>query len=367
MKIVLFLLVYIHLFAHQSSLALLHVEVNDNKIIGSYKLAIRDANILVNLDTNFDSKITWSEVLASTPLLEKKIKDNIMFLQKANSCALHVKSPLVDKLATNSYLHFDFESTCKENIEQLNVTYTMLFDKDLTHKAYMSIRHNALNTSTLFSEDIPSRSIDLSSVSKFDTFVEFIKEGVIHIFIGIDHILFLLALLLPSVLILKDGRWSVNNSFAHTISNVIKVVTAFTLAHSITLSLSILGYISLDSWIIESIIALSVVLAALNNISGVIQGRMWVLVFAFGLIHGMGFASVLNELALTPESKFVALVGFNIGVELGQLCIVLLFVPLIFSLRKQSFYKPLFLYTGSFSIVIMGLIWMAERVGDGLV
>ena len=100
---------------------------------------------------------------------------------------------------------------------------------------------------------------------------------------------------------------------------MLKVVTAFTLAHSITLSLAALQVISLPSRLVESTIALSVVVAALNNLRGTIERRRWVMAFVFGLIHGFGFASVLADLGLPQGALVLALVGFNLGVELGQM------------------------------------------------
>jgi hydrogenase/urease accessory protein HupE len=237
-----------------------------------------------------------------------------------------------------------------------------MFSKDENHKAYMSIKHQSNTINTLFSKEVLSKNIQLNNSSYFSSFIEFIKEGIVHIFIGIDHILFLVALLLPSVFILQNRKWRPNNSLKITLIHVLKIVTAFTIAHSITLSLSILGLISLESWLIESLIAFSVILAGINNIFPRIEKKIWILVFIFGLIHGMGFASVLNELELANHSKFITLLGFNIGVELGQIFIVATIVPLIYLLRNRPFYQPFILKFGSFLIVLMGIIWFYERV-----
>ena len=114
-----------------------------------------------------------------------------------------------------------------------------------------------------------------------------------------------------------------------------KVVTAFTVAHSITLSLAALGVISLPSRLVESAIAASVVLAALNNVCPVVYGGRWIIAFCFGLIHGFGFASVLTDLGLPQDSLLLALVAFNLGVELGQLAIVAVFLPIAYALRGR--------------------------------
>jgi hypothetical protein len=230
------------------------------------------------------------------------------------------------------------------------------------HKAYMNITLNGNSQNTLFSEDKLEVFIDLKEFSLWSTFYEFIEQGIIHIFIGIDHILFLVALLLPSVLFMREKKWQANSSLKSTFLNVLKIVTAFTVAHSITLTLTILGFISLSSWLVESFIAFSVIVAAINNFRGSIEKRLWILVFIFGLIHGMGFASVLMDLELQERSLTTALLGFNLGVELGQIAIVSLFLPFIYVFRNQQWYVPVILYFGSFLIVIMGFVWLLERI-----
>ena len=142
------------------------------------------------------------------------------------------------------------------------------------------------------------------------------------------------------------------------------MVTAFTLAHSITLSLAVLGLVSLPSRVVESSIAASVLLAALNNVWPVFHGRRWMVAFAFGLLHGFGFASVLVDLGLPQGALAVALAGFNVGVELGQLTIVAVFLPLAYALRRSLFYRRAVLVGGSLLIALLAGVWLAERALD---
>ena len=198
--------------------------------------------------------------------------------------------------------------------------------------------------------------------SAFEQFIVFTWEGVWHIWIGIDHILFLVALLLPSVLRLENGKWVPVSNFKDAFYNVLKVVTAFTLAHSVTLSLAALNIVTLPSKFVESVIAFSVVLAALNNIFPMVSDRVWAVALGFGFIHGFGFANVLADLELPTGTLAVALLSFNIGVELGQLAIVLVFFPIIFVLRQQAFYQPIKLRLGSAIIGLIATLWIFDRV-----
>ena len=191
---------------------------------------------------------------------------------------------------------------------------------------------------------------------------DYFKDGVWHIWIGFDHILFLLALLLPAVLYRTRQRWQAVASFRPALIDVLKIVTAFTLAHSITLTLATLGVVTLPAHLVESAIAASVVLSALNSVFPVFEGKRWVVAFAFGLIHGFGFASVLADLGLPQDALLLALVGFNLGVEGGQLAIVSAFLPLAYYLRDTLFYRRVVLFAGSILIMLLASVWLVERV-----
>ena len=142
---------------------------------------------------------------------------------------------------------------------------------------------------------------------------------------------------------------------------MLKIATAFTLAHSITLTLATLSVVALPSRLVESAIAASVVLAALNNIWPLFHGRRALVAFAFGLIHGCGFASVLCDLGLPKSALLLSLVGFNLGVEIGQIAIVSLFLPLAFLSRNSVIYRRGILGAGSFMIALVALVWLMER------
>ncbi|MGH6842163.1 MAG: HupE/UreJ family protein, partial [Methylocella sp.] len=135
---------------------------------------------------------------------------------------------------------------------------------------------------------------------------------------------------------------------------------AFTVAHSITLSLATLQLVSLPARISESAIAMSVVLAALNNLFPIVRGRRWVVAFCFGLIHGFGFASVLTDLGLPSGVLALALVGFNLGVEAGQIAIVAIFLPAAYRLRRTWLYRSVVLAGGSSAIVAVAALWFVE-------
>jgi hypothetical protein len=187
------------------------------------------------------------------------------------------------------------------------------------------------------------------------------KEGMIHIWTGYDHVLFLFALLLPSVLRREKNSWVAVRELRPALVDVLRVVTAFTVAHSITLSLAALDVVTLPSRIVESVIAASVVAAAANNLYPVLRHDRWMAAFVLGLMHGFGFSSTLKDLDLPRSNLLLTLFGFNLGVEVGQIAIVLTFVPVAFLARRTTGYRRLALVGGSMAILAVAAIWLVER------
>jgi len=146
--------------------------------------------------------------------------------------------------------------------------------------------------------------------------------------------------------------------------DLVKVVTAFTLAHSITLSLAVFNIVKLPSQLVESAIAFSIIVVALNNLRPVFTDARWRLAFGFGLLHGFGFANVLIDLGLSSSSMIVSLLGFNLGVEMGQIALVALVFPFAASLRHTAVYRRWIFSGGSSAAVLIASIWMFERVFD---
>jgi HupE / UreJ protein len=254
---------------------------------------------------------------------------------------------------------------CASLTTSLKAKYSLLFDVDPTHRGLVQWiapgNTDAQAQALVFGNESGEQQLALKPPGPWETLRQYIIDGVWHIWIGYDHILFLLALLLPAVLIRRDGQWAPAPGIGGAAKEVLKVVTAFTLAHSITLSLAVLGVISLPSRIVESAIAASVIFAALSNLRGAVELKRWVMAFVFGLIHGFGFASVLVDLGLPTNALVLALVGFNVGVEIGQLAIVAVFLPLAFWLRRTRFYQVAVLKGGSLIVALLATWWLVQR------
>ncbi|WP_136420089.1 HupE/UreJ family protein [Herbaspirillum sp. ST 5-3] len=350
--------------AHKPSDSYLSLNVADRHVEGQWAIALRDLDFAIGLDQDGDSAITWNEVLAKQNDIERTALSRLVLSQRGATCQLGPTTLLADNYSDGAYAVLRFVGNCDGAIDTLDIRYTLLFDIDPQHKGLLKIDHAGRLLTGIFSAERPSQSFSLNAGNRLNTVVDYTKNGVWHIWIGFDHILFLLSLLLPAVLLCQNRQWQPSPDFKSSLVDVLKIVTAFTVAHSMTLTLAALQIVSLPSRLVESAIAASVALAAVNNVIPLFRGRRWLAALIFGLVHGFGFASVLTDLGLPRSSLLLALVSFNVGVELGQLGIVLLFLPLAHLLRTTLFYRRVLLPGGSVAISVIGTVWLLERALD---
>ncbi|MET0962923.1 MAG: HupE/UreJ family protein [Noviherbaspirillum sp.] len=350
--------------AHKPSDSYLTLIVEDNRVAGQWDIALRDLDFAIGLDTNADGAITWGELRSRRKEIDAYALSRLQISGAGQACALRATAHLVDDHTDGAYAVLRFAADCPVVAGNMQVGYQLFFDIDPQHKGLLRLQYQGASITGIFGPENASQQFALEKPSRLRQFLDYLREGVWHIWIGYDHILFLLALLLPAVVVRRARRWRPVTAFRPAFWSVLKIVTAFTGAHSITLTLATLGVISLPSRWVESTIAASVVIAALNNLFPLFPERRWMMAFLFGLIHGFGFASVLTDLGLPQDALVLALVGFNVGVEIGQLAIVAAFLPLIYLLRGTWVYSRLMLTGGSALIAILAAIWFAERAFD---
>jgi hypothetical protein len=346
---------------HKPSDSYLVVSGEGNVVRGQWDIALRDLDFAIGLDSNGNGEITWGELRARHADIDAYALARLRIGLDGAACAAHVTDHLVDNHTDGAYAVMRFEAPCAGPGGVLLLAYSLFADIDPQHKGLLRLEFDGATRTAIFSPEAAEQRFELTKPSRITQFFDYGREGVWHIWIGFDHILFLLSLLLPAVLVITRDRWQSVERFKPAFWDVLKIVTAFTVAHSITLSLAALGVISLPTRLTESMIALSVVLAALNNIFPLFQGRRWMVAFGFGLIHGFGFASVLADLGLPRDALLLALVGFNLGVETGQLAIVAVFLPLSYALRGTWFYQRIVMVGGSALICLLAGVWLAER------
>lgn len=348
--------------AHKPSDSYLTLQPGGQGLVGQWDIALRDLDHAIGLDADGDGAITWAEVKARHADIAAYAAARLVLQADGRACALAVGPQQVDEHTDGAYSVLPLSADCAGAATgTVGVGYTLFAELDPQHRGLLRLG----TRSAVLDPAQPPQTFALQGAEAasggWGAFLQYLKEGVWHIWIGFDHILFLLALLLPAVGGWQQGRWQPAASLRAATVEVLKVVTAFTVAHSITLGLATLGVVSLPSRLVESAIAASVVLAALNNVWPLVQGARWGVAFAFGLLHGFGFASVLADLGLPGGALALALLGFNIGVELGQLAIVLVFLPLAFALRRTLLYRRGVLVGGSLLVALLAAAWFLER------
>ena len=261
------------------------------------------------------------------------------------------------------FIDVSYTATCKAALATLTLDFTRFFALDQRHEAIVSVHARGEQVEpTVVRISDPVLTITPGQATSL---LGWIRHGMDHIYGGLDHIAFVLSLLLVVVITRTGDTWQLRSPLAALRSTAL-VITAFTIAHSISLILASLGYISLPSRFVESMIAASIVYTAIEDVVKPDVRWRFVLTFCFGLIHGLGFASVLADL-LPAEQVLIPLLTFNVGVELGQLSIVLVAIPvfwLIARLVGAPRYRRYVLPAMAVPLVVVGGRWLIERVFD---
>ena len=380
-------------YAHAPNQSYIYLRVYEEAgIDATFELTVKDVNKIFG--TNFAYDAALDELRPYYKKIQEYLLDHASFSSVYGNHEMIFKDVGMRYLGMGNYLQVNFHLQNTEKVpDNLEVDYSAIFEKDDTHRGFLIVGYNwkagIINREAIislsFTPDQTSDTLSLTDTSVWKGFVAMINQGIYHIWIGLDHILFLLALILPSVVRRwRDSKESVSNSssgsqvaksgfitwdwfpverFKPAFLYIIKVITFFTIAHTITLSLASLELVNLPSRFVEAVIALSIGLAAYHNIRPIFKGKDWVIAFVFGLFHGFGFASVLSDLGLTSEFLTLSLLGFNIGVEIGQLLIIAIIFPILFLIRKWKSYPKILVY-GSIFLIIVSLYWFTERAFD---
>jgi hypothetical protein len=349
-------------WGHKPSDSYLTLRPHGAGLEGRWDIDVRDLDHALVLDGDGDGAVTWGEVRGREQVITAYALQSLALAAPSGPCTVLARPLETVAHSDGLYLSLPLQVRCPEAAQRLTVDYRLFAGLDPQHRGIVHIDDESGSTVVVAPGDGP-RAVPIAASPP--RALSFLVEGVQHIWAGLDHVLFLIALLLPSVVRRQGGLWAPVPAIRSALGDVAKIVTAFTVAHSLTLSLAALGLVSVSARVIEPAIAASVALAAINNVRPVFGPDRWVVAFALGLLHGFGFSSVLADAGLAPGALARALVGFNLGVEVGQLGIVALFVPAAFFLRRTAAYRRVALLGGSAAIAAVAVLWTVQRIATG--
>ena len=383
--------------AHKASDAYLQMQRSGATTLSlRWDIALRDLDAALDLDRDGDSRITWGEVKAARPAIDTYV---LSHLQLNDGRCSFVPAPSTDApleaRVDGNYLVLRLQAECPAlaQTSQIQLQYRLMTELDPTHRGLLKVERPgaAVQLLSLAPSSTP-QTVDIgapppvASVASVASVIEpsavptsasapaplpantsnLLLDGLHHILAGNDHILFLICLLLPAVLIRSPAKgWQPVPRWQDAARPVLMTVTMFTLAHSITLGLAAAKLVTLSPRLIEPAIAVTIALAALDNLRPLLGQRpnyRYAFTFLFGLVHGFGFADVLAEMDLPRADFMTALLKFNLGVELGQLVIVVPLLALLLALRRWPVYAKGLLPAGSVAAMLVAAGWFVERV-----
>lgn len=357
--------------AHGTDQSYLYFQIGESTITARLELPIKNLNQVLDLGFEPDKRIGADKV---DPLIDqiRAYADGKTQVDCApQSCELIPTDHGYLNTHQSQFLLLNYELTGFDTLpESLQVTHDSLMVEQPDNINMVLIDQNwrtgtfAEESNIIFVLEEPGqmRSLDLTQGGLIQGFVGVVKLAMNHILEGTDHILFLFAMLLPSVLRRPDGsKWQPVGTFSAAFWSMVKMATAFTVGHIITISLSSIGIVSLPGRLVESVIAASIGLVALEIFFPIFRQRLWIVLFVFGLFHGFGFAEILGERGVTSQNALLSLFGFNLGIEIGQLIIIALVFPVLYLLRRQWFYAGWMLRISGLFLAAVSLYWFIER------
>ena len=328
--------------AHEFSTSYGVFQVTGREVRVTLTLTLTDLHLGPTLDLDQDGEVTQEEFDQTIDTTLATIRDNYLVgapdpPSRTTIDAYTLASPTVGRFSI-SYL-FDHD------VDTLHVSSRLDRITQENHQHLLQLGTGSDARHAVLDRAQPEIDIEYAAGIPFwVSVVDFGTLGTEHIFTGYDHLAFLVALMLATP----------------TLLSLVKVVTSFTVAHSVTLAVATLGLVAIPSRIIESLIALSIAYVAIENFMGRRLVHRWKVAFLFGLVHGFGFANVLRAMDLAPGRLAVSLFSFNLGVEIGQVAFVaVLFGPLLFLERTR--WKEQVLSGTSVVIMSLGFYWFVER------
>jgi hypothetical protein len=373
----LFLLTGFGTFAHPMPNSTVSLSVMENSVAGEAKMSLSDleAAMKISLDENRN---------VNTPFFMDYFRQHIKAYSGKN-----VWKTSIDSIYTTTefdtnvgkyrevIVYFKMLPPHRKNLRNFVLNYDAIIHQVVTHSILVFLKNDWNNG--IRSEDggkplgtiytnfqigagkYEPLEVNLKDGSYWTGFKGMFALGMEHIKEGTDHLLFLLVLLLPATLTLNRKRWGNFGGTKYSIIQLLKIVTAFTIGHSITLIISALGWIHLPILPVEVLIAISILVSAIHAIYPIFPNKEVYVAGGFGLVHGLAFATVLSNLSLDISPLILSILGFNIGIEIMQLFVIILIIPWLILLSQTTLYKWIRI-SWAVLAVIAAMAWITERL-----
>lgn len=343
--------------AHSASSSYLTIVASGHEARVSWSLALRDLDEAVGLDANDDGNITWGEVRAKADQIDAYALSRLQIATGGAQCVAGPVEHLIDLLGDGGYAVLRTNFHCPVAITRLDVRYGALFEIDPNHRGLLNVTLDGVAHTGMVSPAEPVAHFGASGGYGM-LMRQFFEGGVEHLLAGADHVLFIVMLLAP---LLLRPRLPGTGGEVRRLTEIFALLTAFTVAHGLTLTLAVLGLAHVSQTVAELGVATTILLTAIDNVVPFLPRRRRVLAFGFGLVHGMGVAGGLGPLHLPAATLALALLAFSLGLEAAQLCIALLAAPVAHVLRATPTVSRRMLPVLSGGVALLATLWIAER------
>lgn len=354
--------------AHKEGQSYLYLQVYQDRVSGRFEVSLADFNAALRL-TGTDREITANTLDQRIGFLQDYYRQHVTISDR--------RGPLSIRFTTHSFvkardvyalLSFDLDGL-RGVPDVLTFDYSVLFDEAPDHRGFLLVEHNwATGTfanenrvSLVFSPSARRQDFNLTSSGRLRGFLAIVRLGAEHILFGLDHIFFLVALLAPAVLHRGREGWQALERVRPALWNLVMIATAVVAAHALALSLAALGLLHVPEALVETVIAASTTLAAANILFPLFRQRLWGIVFGLSLFHGMGLAGGMMDLGVVDEHLALSLFAFILGVEIGQVLIVVVLFPLLFLVGRLTLYRKVALPLAATGLILVSGVWVIER------
>ncbi len=335
--------------AHETTRSYLALTRDQATLTADLSIAFRDIEVAVWLDEDLDGRITWAEAEGRLPAVTAYALAGIS-LDAGGPCVLTQTGADVSTNGGIDYLDLRLTGTCPAAGAALTATSRLFADIDPDHRLFLTATTDGQATTTVLGPQQPQVTIAAGSGGSLAIFLAYLRAGLEHLAGGADHLVFLIVLMLPAIATTGAPR--------RAAMGVLMAATGFTIAHALTLTAATLDILRPRSDVIEFLVAMSIIVTAIDNIRPFLPAPRAVVAAFFGLIHGFGFATVLGGLSLSSGTLALAMAGFNIGIELAQIGVILVTMPALYMLRGGR----ALVWTGSSAAIALGLYWAATRM-----